>query len=285
MQETVVSTGTNVKFIGSATPMTQANWQDYFSTTMKNGVVGMTDFLVDPGYESNVKINDGKLIVNGLIIKQESVNGYIFVPKPASGDALYCVRVYLTEQKYEIIRKDSIAEGTSYQDCADVIVDLIQSEDAYCERNEQYFDFAIGYYNANVDTTHIVDCRRYSETLELYENSVTWLRGKCYNTNTGSVTLMLSPFWPVEKVKFVSFYSGSTIGFSKYFFLATGTAYNANVAPLVAADIPITFEYNNAQFTNGETAITHTTTTNMASFEVSRTATSYIQYYIITVQD
>ena len=44
MQETVIATGTDVKFIGGVTPMTQENWQAYFSTFHKNGIIGTNDF-------------------------------------------------------------------------------------------------------------------------------------------------------------------------------------------------------------------------------------------------
>ena len=266
MTDTIVSSGTNVKFIGATTPMTQANWQDYFGTLHKSGVLEGFGVI-------NGNVYDGAAIVNGIIAKIVTELGYTPFTPPSDQeiDALILIRVYLKQQKVELIRRTGIAAGSSYQNCADVIVNLIQNEDAYCTRNDDYYEMTLGYINAAVDYRYTINCRRFSTPPSGPIQGSDILQGNQDYFMSGAQNYRIDPFNPPERIKIFDLTSYNIITFSKYFYLAyNSTVYDTNVAPLVYAAVPITFYYNNSDFTVDGVTIKHTTTKAMAMFEVVR---------------
>lgn len=298
MQETVVKTGTNVKFIGSTTKMTQANWQDYFKVFKKTGFVGIDSFKVETAVLNYPRIYDGAVMVNGILAKYETDDGFFYSTKPTQSeiDALFCVRVYLQEEKIEIVRKTGLAAGTSYQNCADVIVNLIQNEDAYCTRNDTYFDVAFCYLNYN-DDQHNVDCRRFSEDVKamLYHGFLSG-NGSVYfvsaiSTTPNFIINGIDPFNPPDEIHFT--FAASQNG--TYYLqlnqnLLIANRYGnlfTNVEPLVRNALPITYLYT-SDFTVSGNGIKNTlnnlTADEPVVYTVRRVDDSAFKF-AVTVQD
>lgn len=282
MQETVVKTGTNVKFIGSVTKMTQANWQDYFKAFKKTGIVGADSFKVETAMLSYPRIYDGVVMVDGILAKYETDDGYFYSTKPSQSeiDALFCVRVYLQQEKIEIVRKTGLAAGTSYQNCADVIVNLIQNEDAYCTRNDTYFDVAFCYLNYN-DDQHNVDCRRYSEDVKAnMPHGFLSGDGSVYYSGANVDIEGIDPFNPPDDLHFTYIASQSGnyyVQFNVNYLI--GNYYgnlHTNVEPLVRTALPLTFCYT-SDFTASGNTIKHTSN--------SLTANEPVVYAVRRVDD
>ena len=271
MQESVVVTGNNVKFIGGVTPMTQENWQDYFMTFKKNGVIGMDDFTAVTDGLSSVRIYDGSVIVDGILARYETDDGYFYGAKPTSTeiDALFCVRVYLHEEKVEIVRKTGLAAGSSYQNCADVIAYMILHEDAYCTRNDQIFDVPIAYLNY-MDSDNRVDVRRFCDPKARLLPGTNIFRGNgvVYRGVSGGNSYDyngVDPFNPPDDIQLaiVPLYSGNVqSNFNLRYNIGASTnpgkLFNT-VEPLVRTARPLTFYYT-SDFTTTTNGIQYTTT-------------------------
>jgi len=281
MSGTVVATGTDVKFIGSMTPMTQTNWQNYFGMLHKTGIID--GLLLDA---SRNRLTDGSVIVNGLIAKIETDNGYTSITGPTSDevDALFLVRVYLKQEKVELVRKTGIAAGASDQDCADVVISMIQDESSYCDRNDDYYEIALGYWSYHVEQYHAIDCRRFSVTPRNMSTQAEQISGNGIYCCSASADVMIKPFNPVDEAVIVDRvnFSGDVISFSKYFYLGYGK-YNSDIAPLVYASLPISYDYRSSDFTVDGVKIKHTTTVGMTTFRVARVSSASIQHYIVTI--
>lgn len=267
MQETVVSTGTDLKFIGAATPMTQANWQEYFSALHnKNGVLEGFDGAVG-------KVFDGAAIVNGLIANIETANGYTTYTQPSAeeNDVLIVLRVYLKQQKVELVRKSGIAAGTSYQDCADVLVNLIQNENAYCTRNTDYYELSLLYHNRSVDNSEVVVCRRLATPESEVISNRTYLEGNNTYYFSGNTVLKINPFNPPQHVKVYADEKDSIIAFSKYFnFTYESSTYDTEIAPLVLSALPVEYYYDSTdkKYTSYGNRLEHRTSSPVACFNI-----------------
>lgn len=264
MQETVIATGTDVKFIGGVTPMTQENWQAYFSTFHKNGIIGTNDFKQGSASSSYFVVYDGSVFANGIIAKLETANGYTLVTTPTSSerDILICARVYLKQEKIELVRKTTLAAGSSYQNCADVIVNLIQNEDAYCTRNDDYYDIAIAYVNY-LDTYSVIDCRRFSGKIMWRDVPEKYrLRGDgsyTYNDSSGAY-FEIDPFVPPTEAQLV--YIAKTSGqkdnsFGLRYYLSTNSTFTTNISPLIMNSLPLTYYYDPSVFAINSTSLVH----------------------------
>lgn len=160
MEETIMGTFDNVKFIQGVTKMNQPNWQEYFGGALPNGVY--EGFLADERY-----IYDGTVFVNGIFAKVETGEGktdlgLIGATDPSTGDEIppydrfICLRVWFAEEKVEIVQKTGFAEWfgmsniSQYEDSlVEQIVQFIRDESYGCTRNEFYYDVPIYYQGVN----------------------------------------------------------------------------------------------------------------------------------------
>ena len=296
MQESIVSTGADVKFIGNSTPMTQANWQDYFSTFHKNGIIGYDDLRVSI-INTTVYIRYGSVFVNGLLAKLDTGSGTTVTsttPTQSEIDALFCLRVYLQEEKVELVRKTGLAAGTSYQNCADVVVNLMFHDHLYCTRDDEIYEIPIAYMQY-ASCTYFVDCRRYSGTYQ-FSGNVADIRGdgeRVFGYSSGS-DYYIDPFIPPKSTKLI-FYpweAGTfTNGFKyQYYFGDENSWFTTNIEPLVRNSVPIVYYYDKSDFTldSVNNRITHTSILDAGepvvfSIYDESIASSYYRF-IITVQ-
>ena len=159
MGSSIVATGNNVKFIGGVTPLTQANWQEYFGTLEPNGIVSGFDFL-DRGLSLDTKITDGKIYMNGILYSLDTNDGYTTIAKPTEEevDTFICARVYFHEERIELIRKTNIAPATYYAQYIPYVEQFATDESYQCDRNSSFYELPIGY---RVYRREIGDLRRF----------------------------------------------------------------------------------------------------------------------------
>ena len=155
MDESVISTYTDVKFIEGLTKMTQRNWQAYFGTALKSGVYkGLNQRCFDDETFPR-KLMDGVVYVNGIRAELSTEDGYTEIPSVASGvlDRLICVRVHFNAEVCELVEKDNLTtEGANVNQTNEKLMEtylkLCADESLYCERNAQYWDVPIFYQSA-----------------------------------------------------------------------------------------------------------------------------------------
>lgn len=161
MQESVIATFNDVQFIQGVTPMTQANWQEYFGTTLKSGIYsGFGQGVKRDGTIIPHVIYDGVAIANGIRAEIETELGYTDIGfLDAYGDVLdrfICLRIHFLSETAELIKKESIAEKayTSEQTNEMLMRTMLQFEydESYmCTRNNQYYDIPL-FYQAKYGT-------------------------------------------------------------------------------------------------------------------------------------
>lgn len=145
MNESVIATYDDVKFIQGVTKMNQNNWQDYFGNALKTGVYSGFDPNFQVMYRnSGYALNDGILFANGIFIKIETDDGYtLFEPLAvANSDRFVCARVNFDTGNVELVQKTGIADfsGASSADAKQVVLmkTLMEFEhdEAYCCRRD-----------------------------------------------------------------------------------------------------------------------------------------------------
>ena len=166
MEEVVLATFNNVKFIEGVSKMTQENWQSYFSSVIPNGVYSGLEprnYIGTTQYSSgNIFITDGEVFANGIYAKITTPEGYTDIGVvPASittiRDRFICIRVYFDTEQAELIAKYNIAPEA---DTSSSAPELYQSQDwlfqiqgryfvddeSYCcERTSRYWELPIFY--------------------------------------------------------------------------------------------------------------------------------------------
>ena len=168
MEETIIETFDDVKFIQGATKMNQTNWQNYFGTMLPNGIYEgllVQDYygLNENGYPITMWdypniITDGSVFVNGLLAQIRTEDGYTEIGNTtANTDRFICVRVYLKEEKAQIVQKTGIAEYDSTRVNYNINtlheLDKFVFDETYCcDRNEYYWDIPI-FYQVPYDLT------------------------------------------------------------------------------------------------------------------------------------
>lgn len=167
MTETVIATGDNVKFIEGVTQMNQANWQEYFGSQLENRVI--EGFNPGKSTDATAVIYDGSVFVNGIYAKLELEGGSKNIYVADNYDAFLCLRVYLNEEKVELVKK-TVAVSESY---IVVEIDRFISDESYqCTRNSTIYEIPLFYCGANYYKDG-VDLRRYGNlNKNLYNNRV-----------------------------------------------------------------------------------------------------------------
>lgn len=156
MQESVVATFNDVKFIRSTTPMTQANWQEYFGNAIQSGVYSgleQRNYNGSTVYTNGRRlITDGVVFANGIYAKLETEDGYTDIGAFPSGvvDRMIVVRVYYGSETAELVQKTGLAEvstGTPAQDylCQRELMKLTFDESRNCIRNTEYYEIPVFY--------------------------------------------------------------------------------------------------------------------------------------------
>lgn len=170
MEETILETFDDVKFIQGATKMNQTHWQEYFGTALPNGIydgLQVQDYyglqvreLGGFPYESDIPVatfdypnilTDGSVFVNGLLAQIRTEDGYTEIGRGENeSDRFICIRVYLKEEKAQIIQKTGIAEFDSTASTYDrrtmhALNHFMADESYCCERNEYLWDVPIFY--------------------------------------------------------------------------------------------------------------------------------------------
>ena len=164
MDETIIGTFDDVKFIQGVTFLTQKNWQDYFSNVIKNGVyegLEPRNYVGDSVYSNGrTFITDGTVFANGISATIKTGSGYTDIGTCPSGkkDRLICVRVYFEENIAELIQKTDVMEipesQTIYSDTYKLFsgytMDLLAHDESYLmERNASFWDIPIFYQGAS----------------------------------------------------------------------------------------------------------------------------------------
>lgn len=156
MEESVIATFDDVKFIEGVTKMTQANWQKYFGTILPNGVYEGLNQKNKPTYGgvNTYELNDGIVLANGILASIETENGYTEFPKIYSGmmDRFICARVHFLEETVELIQKADVS-GASLSDTDETIdakffstmMEFSHDESYCCERNTSFWDIPLLY--------------------------------------------------------------------------------------------------------------------------------------------
>lgn len=170
MEELVLETFDDVKFIQGATKMNQTNWQGYFGTTLPNGVyegLRVQDYYGEASFGYPKIITDGSVFVNGLLAQIHTDEGYTEIGDDywdgainewatqgeSALDRFICIRVYLNEEKAQIVQKSGIAEFNANhlvynENVTEQLNKFIQDESYCCTRNEYIWDVPIFYQAA-----------------------------------------------------------------------------------------------------------------------------------------
>ena len=155
MTESIIATYDNVKFIEGITPMTQDNWQSYFSPVVQNGVYSGLEFQQ---YTSNsgilFRVTDGVAYVNGIRAELHTPEGYTDIGswyESGDKDAFFCLRVYRNQEKAEIVKKinivDSIVEAAyDWFKYTWALGKFIGDESYQCENNFVYYEIPLIYF-------------------------------------------------------------------------------------------------------------------------------------------
>lgn len=177
MEESVIATFDNVKFIEGETLMTQGNWQEYFSQVIPNGVYSGFDirnYVGATAYSNGRRIiTDGVVFVNGIYAKIETDNGYTdigTIPDSTGGtnNRFVCVRVYFAQEKAQIVSKNNISTSGSF---ASTVMNFFNDESYNCTRNIEYWDIPL-FFQTEDDSMFDqgVDLRRFAKKQEIQIN-------------------------------------------------------------------------------------------------------------------
>ena len=164
MNESVISSFENVKFIQGLTPMTQENWQSYFGSAIKSGVYNGLAPKSTSQSPTSIRITDGDVFANGIQARLETQDGYTDIGSMINTgleDRLICVRVHFSSETAQLIQKTNVSDIPSSvpQDgmdtyFANTLAKLIADESYLCTRNSSYYDIPIFYqskYSSWVD--------------------------------------------------------------------------------------------------------------------------------------
>jgi hypothetical protein len=227
MAESIMSTGTNVKFIEGMTLMTQANWQEYFASQFPNRII---DGFDTSSGSSSISVANGSAIVNGIYTKMEFENGRVIFA-PIGYDAFICLRVYLNEEKVELVEKYNIAASNSSASIQTAMMKFMSDESYQCTRNDTIYEIPLHYSGTDYFASGI-DLRRRGVLSENVQKdnpttSTTVLSGrnKYYLglPNTGADTLIPVYIDFINEAEDVDLYfyvsnssSGATLAISQY---------------------------------------------------------------------
>lgn len=156
--ETIIGTSNNVKFIEGVTPMTQANWQEYFGKQFENRVI--EGFNINKPSSNYIVVYDGSVCVNGIYAKIEFDGGWTTVQFSDTNDAFVCLRVYLNEERAELVKKGGIAPYDSSVYYSNVVWSFMADESYQCTRSGTVFEIPICY----VCAYWLVDLRRHGSS-------------------------------------------------------------------------------------------------------------------------
>lgn len=159
MEEAVIATFDDVKFIEGTTKLTQDNWQSYFGSTIKNGVI--SGLNRDESVLGTYRMKDGILIANGILATITTENGYTEFSaynmySSNKYDRFICARIYFDTESVELIEKTNI---TSIDDSSTTLVknkqimrtlmEFAHDESYCCERNSVFYDIPLLYQSAS----------------------------------------------------------------------------------------------------------------------------------------
>lgn len=186
MQETVIETFDDVKFIEGVTKMDQENWQAYFSAGFPNGIYeGLHYEWYDMGTPIN-RIYDGTAFVNGLCVTVKTEDGYTEYPTECATDYFLCLRVNLSEGTAKLVKKTEIASDYQETTLAVEIGKFLADESYCCERNGSIYDLPILYAGPSTaeatTTVHNyfkqgIDIRRMIKTKKDYKLKTSFTAG------------------------------------------------------------------------------------------------------------
>ena len=231
MEETIVQVSDDVQFIEGTTKMDQENWQKYFGSVLENRILSGFEISVENALDNDtVKITSGSVIANGVVGHIDFDGGYIeeAIGKPSDSfrDVFYCVRLYFTGNRVELIKKTNVVESRAYY--TDVINSLMLDESYLCDRSDLYYEFPIAYvkdqlYAASgaLHSFNAISLRdRYNKS-RLYSNSIP-LGGHVYGNgvifddylggpNDQSEQICIDYLDQVEDLYIYTSYTGGTI--------------------------------------------------------------------------
>ena len=142
MEETIISTVNDVKFIENETRMTQSNWQKYFGKLFPSGVIeGLGKYSNN---ESN-HIKDGTAIANGIMAKIETDDGYTAIDVPSGTyDYFVCLRIHFSTEQADLVLKTNIAPEENRQYLTE-LCKFTQDDSYCCSRTTEYYELPIVY--------------------------------------------------------------------------------------------------------------------------------------------
>jgi len=145
MEETIIGTFEDVKFIQGQTKMTQPNWQEYFSAGFPNGIYEGLNVYLTTNTADECKIYDGTAFVNGLCVKIKTEDGYTDIARESLTDRFYCLRVNIIEGTAELVMKTGIAADLQRATVAAEIGKFIEDDSYCCDRNEVIYELPLLY--------------------------------------------------------------------------------------------------------------------------------------------
>ena len=181
---TVLATFSDVKFIEGVTKLTQANWQQYFSASIPNGIYSGLEpraYIGNTSFSNGRRvISDGEVIVNGIYAKLETREGYtdIGIVPTTARDRFICVRISFEEETVQLIAKYDIApeeindgqHDPLYNDqnkLYNLVASYFISDESYqCERNSSYWELPVLYQSRPIIDGHTYETT-YGEGLDL----------------------------------------------------------------------------------------------------------------------
>ena len=228
MAEYIMRSGTDVKFIEGMTLMTQANWQEYFSAQFPNRVIeGLKSNNVASG---SILVTSGSAIVNGIYTKMVFENDAAIFAK-LGRDQFVCLRVYLNEEKVELVEKYDIASSNSSGDIQTTMMNFMADESYQCTRSDTIYEIPL-FYSGTDYFAKGIDLSRRGTLSENVKNdhpaTITTVlsgRNKYYLAlpNTGADTLIPVYIDFINEAEDVDLYfyvsnnsSGATLAISQY---------------------------------------------------------------------
>lgn len=145
MEETVIETFDDVKFIEGVTKMNQVNWQEFFRNGFHNGIYDGLEVTVGDAPYSISKITDGTAIVNGLCVTIKTEDGYTEFPEQSLTDRFFCLRVNCSEGTAKLIMKTNISSDGTYDSFITEMGKFIVDESYCCERNDIIYELPLMY--------------------------------------------------------------------------------------------------------------------------------------------
>lgn len=196
MEETILETFNDVKFIQGATKMNQTNWQAYFGTALPNGIYDglmVQDYYGEATFTYPKVLTDGSAFVNGLIAQIQTEDGYTEIGEWTydqevflAGNALdrfICLRVYLQEEKAQIVQKtgfvteygptQNVTIYTDYDVKTMAMLKNFLADESYgCTRNEYIWDIPIFYQTPNHGAFCLCKGRSLRRPVKLFDDCV-----------------------------------------------------------------------------------------------------------------